>query len=100
MEFEDLENRSRVGGARLSAYSEAQGRILWLGFMSKEVLKSNLDLGNPQRSSSEKDLDSAENEMNLRTGSNPDWHMSRKGPMRCHRFLTDRCGWKRKSYLQ
>jgi hypothetical protein len=60
MEVEDLENRSRVGDARLNAYSEAQGRILWLGFMSKGVLESNLDFGNPQRSSSEKDLDSGE----------------------------------------
>jgi hypothetical protein len=34
-EVKDLGNRSRVGGARLSAYSEAQRRILWLGFMSK-----------------------------------------------------------------
>jgi hypothetical protein len=47
-EVEDSGNRSRVGGARLSAYSEAQGIILWLGFMSKGVLESNLDLGNLQ----------------------------------------------------
>jgi hypothetical protein len=26
-------NRSRVGGAELRVYSEAQGRISWLGFM-------------------------------------------------------------------
>lgn len=57
MKVEDLGNGSRVGGARLSAYSEAQGRILWLGFMSKGVLESNLDLGNLQRSILEKDLD-------------------------------------------
>jgi hypothetical protein len=45
MKVEDSGNRSRVGGARLNAYSEARGRILWLGFMSKGILESNLDLG-------------------------------------------------------
>jgi hypothetical protein len=44
MKVKNSGNRSRVGGARLSAYSEAQGRILWLGFMSKGVLESSLDL--------------------------------------------------------
>jgi hypothetical protein len=58
MKVEDLGNRSRVGGARLSVYSEAQGRIFWLQFRSKGVLGSNLDLGNLQRSILEKDLDS------------------------------------------
>jgi hypothetical protein len=58
MKVNNSGNRSRVGGARLSAYSEAQGRILWLGFMSKVVLESSLGLGNLQRSILEKDLDS------------------------------------------
>jgi hypothetical protein len=58
MKVKNSGNRSRVGGARLSAYSEAQGRILWLGFMSKGVLESSLDLRNLQRSILEKDLDS------------------------------------------
>jgi hypothetical protein len=57
-EVENSGNRSRVGSARLSVYSEARGRILWLGFMSKGVLESNLDLGNLQRFILEKDLDS------------------------------------------
>jgi hypothetical protein len=48
MKVEDLGNRSRVGGARLSACSEVQVWILWLGFMSKQVLKNSLDLGNLQ----------------------------------------------------
>jgi hypothetical protein len=58
MKVKNSGNRSSVGGARLSAYSEAQGRILWLGFMSKGVLESSPDLGNLQRSILEKDLDS------------------------------------------
>jgi hypothetical protein len=58
MKVKNSGNRSRVGSARLSAYSEAQGRILWLGFMSKGVLESSLDLRNLQRSILEKDLDS------------------------------------------
>jgi hypothetical protein len=58
MKVEDSGNRSRVGGARLNAYSEARGRILWLGFMSKGVLESNLKLGNLQRSILDRGLDS------------------------------------------
>jgi hypothetical protein len=34
-EVENLENRSRFGGARLNVCSKAQRRIPWLGFMSK-----------------------------------------------------------------
>jgi hypothetical protein len=59
-EVKNSGNRSRVGSARLSAYSEAQGRIWWLGFMSKGVLEHNLDLGNLSKSILEKYLDSGE----------------------------------------
>jgi hypothetical protein len=41
--IENLENRSRVGGAGSNVRLKVQRRILWLGFMSKRSLGVNLD---------------------------------------------------------